>query len=104
MSLSNDQKKQYKAIGHNLNPIVIIGENAISEGLINELERALNDHELIKIKINVGERDDRQLIIDELIAKTGATLVQKIGKMAILLRKARQPNIKLSNLLRQRQA
>jgi RNA-binding protein len=101
MQLTNDQKKQYKAIAHNLNPVVIIGENAISEGLMNELERALNDHELIKVKINVGEREDRQEIIEHLIENTGATLVQKIGKIAVLLRKNKKPNPKLSNLLRQ---
>lgn len=101
MPLSNDLKKQYKAIAHNLNPIVIIGEKVISEGLLGELERALNDHELVKVKINVGEREDRKVIIDELIDKTGAILVQKIGKIAVLLRKAKKPNPKLSNLLRQ---
>lgn len=68
---------------------------------MNELERALNDHELIKVKINVGEREDRQEIIEHLIESTGATLVQKIGKIAVLLRKNKKPNPKLSNLLRQ---
>ena len=100
MTLSNSLKKQYKAIAHNLNPVIIIGEKVITDGVLSELERALNDHELIKIKINVGDRDDRKEIIDELINQSRATLVQQIGKMAVLLRKADNPNPKLSNLIR----
>lgn len=100
MSLSNALKKQYKAIAHNLKPVVMIGDKAITEGILKELDRALTDHELIKVKINIGDRDDRKAIIDELITQTESTLVQQIGKMAVLLKKSNKPNPKLSNLIR----
>jgi len=100
MKLSTAEKKQYRAIAHNLNPIVIVGDKGISDALLEELNRALNDHELIKVKIAIGDRDDRQQMVDTMVEQTNAQLVQVIGKVAIILRKNKKPNPKLSNLLR----
>jgi RNA-binding protein len=100
MSLSSDQKKRFRTIAHHLKPVVIIAEKGISEGVMAELERALEDHELIKLKINVAEREDKQLIIGEVVEKTHAELVQTIGKVAVLYRAAKKQNPKLSNLMR----
>lgn len=102
MSLTNADKKQYRAIAHNLNPIIIVGENGLSEALMEELNRALNDHELIKVKIAVGERDTRAELIQMMCEQAPAELVQTIGKIAVILRKSPKPNPKLSNLLRHR--
>lgn len=100
MTLTAAQKKQYRAIAHNLNPVIIVGDKGLTEALLEELDRALNDHELIKIKIAIGDRDDRAQLIEEVSRKSGAELVQSIGKIAVLLRKSKKPNPKLSNLLR----
>jgi RNA-binding protein len=100
MELSNAKKKQLRTIGHHLNPIVTIAEKGVTEGINAELERALNDHELIKIKININNPAARKTIAAELCDQHKAILVQSIGKMALLLRHAKQPNEKLSNLLR----
>ncbi|MEH6387474.1 MULTISPECIES: ribosome assembly RNA-binding protein YhbY [Pseudomonas] len=100
MALSSEQKKAYKRIGHHLKPIVMISENGLSEGVMAELDRALTDHELIKIRLSVADRDSKQALIEELCKNSGAELVQVIGKMAILLRKAKKPNAQLSNLVR----
>jgi RNA-binding protein len=100
MSLSSADKKHYRGIAHNLNPVIIVGDKGLSEGLMEELNRALNDHELIKVKVAVGERDDRSAIINELVEQTGSELVQTIGKIAVLLKKNKKPNPKLSNLIR----
>jgi len=100
MTLSASEKKQYRAIAHNLNPVIIIGDKGLTEGLMIELERALHDHELLKIKIAIGDREDRSKIIEELVYRTGADLVQSIGKVAVLLKKNPKPHPKLSNLLR----
>lgn len=102
--LSNDEKKHLRSIGHGLKPVLIISENSLNEdglneGLLKELERALNDHELIKVKLAIPERDDRKVVADEVLRVTGATLVQTIGKMLLILRHAPKPNAKLSNLL-----
>lgn len=100
MTLTTAQKKQYRAIAHSLNPVIIVGDKGISEGLLQELNRALDDHELIKVKVAIGDRDDRTLVINELCQQVNATLVQVIGKIAVILRRADKPNPKLSNLLR----
>ena len=100
MPLSNEQKKQYKSIGHHLNPVLIVSENGLTEGVLAELDRALNDHELIKIKFAITERDDRRALIDELCGQAGCELVQVIGKMALVYRKNPQVNRNLSNVSR----
>ena len=100
MSLSPEQRREYRAIAHNLKPVIIVGDKGLSEGLQEELERALNDHELIKIKVASQDREARQEAITVLCESSGAELVQTIGKIAVILRRAKQPNPKLSNLLR----
>ena len=100
MALNAADKKQYRAIAHNLNPVIIIGDKGLTEGLMDELNRALNDHELIKLKIAIGDRDDRSKTIEDLVYRTGSELVQSIGKVAVLLKRNPKPNPKLSNLIR----
>ena len=100
MALSSEQKKAYKRIGHHLKPVVIVSEQGITEGVQAELDRALNDHELIKIRITVSDREAKLALVDEICKTTGAEPVQVIGKMVILLRRNRTPNANLSNLVR----
>ena len=100
MTLSAADKKQYRAIAHNLNPVIIVGDKGLSETLMEELNRALSDHELIKVKVAIGDRDDRAQLIETLAKDSGAELVQTIGKIAVLLRRNKKPNPKLSNLIR----
>jgi RNA-binding protein len=100
MALSSEQKKAYKRIGHHLKPVVIVSEQGTTDGVLAELDRALSDHELIKIRITVADRDTRQLLVNEVCKATGAELVQVIGKMVILLRRNKTPNANLSNLVR----
>lgn len=100
MTLSNADKKHYRSIAHNLNPVIIVGDKGLTENLIEELNRALRDHELIKVKIAVGDRDDRSQIMDALIDATKAELVQSIGKVVVLLKRNPKAKPKLSNLIR----
>lgn len=100
MSLTQEQKKQFKATGHHLKPIVTVAEQGLSEGVMAELDRALNDHELIKIQLRLADRDDRAAILTELCQQSSAVLVQSIGKMALIYRKNPNANPKLSNIHR----
>ncbi|RLP53846.1 MAG: ribosome assembly RNA-binding protein YhbY [Ketobacter sp.] len=100
MALSQDQKKRFRKIAHHLKPVVMIAENGLSEGVLSELERALEDHELIKVRINVMDRDDKKAVIDAICSSTKAELAQVIGKMAVIYRPAKKQNPKLSNLVR----
>ncbi len=96
--LTMEQKKHLRGIGHDLKPIVTIGGNGVSEGVLAELERALADHELIKLKIAAGERDDRQPVIDYVTAETGSELIARIGKVALLHRENPRADAKKSNV------
>ncbi|MFN2360527.1 MAG: ribosome assembly RNA-binding protein YhbY [Marinobacter sp.] len=102
MSLSPEQRREYRGIAHNLKPVIIVGDKGLTEGLQEELERALNDHELIKIKVASQDREARREAVAALCEASGAELVQTIGKIAVIMRRAKKPNPKLSNLLRAR--
>ncbi len=100
MSLTPEQKKRFRTLGHNLNPIVMVAGNGLSENIQLEVDRALEDHELIKVKFAVGDRELKRQLIRELVSVVEAELVQEIGNIALLYRAAQSPNPKLSNLLR----
>lgn len=100
MPLTASDKKQLRSIGHKLNPIVTLGDKGLSEGVAQELNRALEDHELVKVKVNAGDPGERRELIDALCEGANAELVQAIGKMALLYRRAKKPDPRLSNLLR----
>jgi RNA-binding protein len=99
-SLSIQERKRLRQIGHALNPVVMLGDKGLTENVIEELERALNDHELIKVKIVAEDREARAALIVEISEATGAEVVQTIGKIALLYKKAAKQNQKLSNLVR----
>ena len=100
MPLNNEQKKQYKSIGHDLKPVLIVAGNGLNEGVVAELERALVDHELIKVEIRSEDREERAKTIAELCKAGRAELVQTIGKKALIYRKNPQSNKQLSNIHR----
>ncbi len=98
MPLSTDRKKQYRTLGHKLNPVVTIAGNGLSEGVLEELNRALDDHELIKVKLAITDRDIRKQIASQMCQQCRAEMVQEIGKVALIFRQTKEPNPKLSNI------
>lgn len=100
MQLTQAKKKHYRSIAHKLKPVVIIADKGVTEGVELELERALEDHELIKVKVNINDGAMRKQVAAQLCESHKATLVQQIGKMVVLVRAAKKPNPKLSNLLK----
>lgn len=100
MALSAAEKKHFRGIGHHLKPVVLIGGGGLSEALLAELDRALEDHELIKVKVHAEDRDGRRAAIAALPEVAGCELVATIGGVALIYRAARKQNRKLSNLVR----
>lgn len=92
--------KELRGIGHRLNPIVTVGGGGLSPTVIEEVARALDDHELIKIKIPAGSSEERKNCATALAEATQSKLVHHIGRMVLLLRKNPEQNPKLSNLVR----
>jgi RNA-binding protein len=104
MTSSSQQLKQLRAIAHRLKPIVTIAQKGLAESVCKELDRALSEHELIKIKVMAADRTARQEIAEEVSRVTGAQRVQQIGNIVVLYRAARQPDQRLSNILRHKTA
>jgi RNA-binding protein len=100
LTLSNQQKKQFRAIGHNLKPVVTIAGKGTSPNVIKELKRAIDDHELIKIKLVVGDRTERHSILAEVNEILGSITVQQIGNVALIYKAAEEPDPSLSNIMR----
>lgn len=95
----NKTRKQFRAIGHRLHPIVIIS-NGISDNINNEIDRALTDHELIKIRINAADREEKKALVTAICERHGAELIQISGHIVLLFKAARKPKEHLSNLHR----
>ena len=94
--MDKTQIKQLKALAHKLKPIVTVGQHGMKDSINDELAVALNFHQLVKVKINLGDRDARNLLITELTNTHKAELVQKIGNIAVLYRR----NFDKENLLK----
>lgn len=86
MPLTPRQNRQLRALGHHLEPVVIVGQSGVTEPLIAAVDHALRDHELIKVKINQGH-DERPQSAARIAESTGAALAQLVGKMALFFRK-----------------
>ncbi len=80
-------KKDLIRLAHALKPVVMIGSNGLTESVHNEIEVALEAHELIKIRVGANDADQRKLFIDEICEEHSAELVQKIGSIAVFYRK-----------------
>ena len=93
-------KKAFRGVAHHLDPVVSVSDRGLSDGIIAETERALTDHELIKVKVDALQKADRLAITEMLAEQTQATVIQNIGKVAILYRKNQRANPKLSNVSR----
>lgn len=93
-----------RTIAHALHPLVTIADKGLTDNVMQEIGRALRDHELIKIRVLAGDRIERKTLIDSVCEQQQATLVQRIGHVAVLYRANPEPDPALSNILRHRQA
>jgi RNA-binding protein len=93
-SLSGKQRRHLRGLAHDLKPIVWVGQNGISDGLVENFEAALLAHELVKVKVH--DKDDLDDAAKALHEATGAELAQVIGKTLIFYREhPEKPQIKL---------
>jgi RNA-binding protein len=86
VELTSRQRARLKALAHPLEPVVQIGHGGVQDSVVAAVETALTAHELIKVKINDAERDERVEIADTLATRTGAAIVQRVGKVVVLWR------------------
>lgn len=95
MKLSNKQKQFLKAQAHSLNPVVQLGANGLTEGVMLEIENALNHHELIKVKVPTTDREVKALIFEAIVRETNAAKIQTIGHIIVLYKQSNEKKIQL---------
>ena len=96
MALTQAQKRHLRKLAHALKPVIIVGNAGVSAALVQELDATLEHHELIKVRVNGEDRAARQDMIVELCDKSRGELVQTIGHVAVLYRRAEKPRLQLS--------
>lgn len=86
MPLTPNQKRNLRSQAHHLKPVVMVGQNGLKDTILEEVEIALDAHELIKVKI-AADKQERIEITNQILKASQAELVQHIGQMAILFRR-----------------
>jgi RNA-binding protein len=96
MTITAAQKRFLRSKAHHLKPVVMLGQHGLSENVMLEVNLALDTHELIKVKLSAGDREEKQRILNEILSNSKAELIQSIGHVAILFRRNhKKPKIKL---------
>ena len=86
MQLKPKQISHLRGLAHSLSPVVMIGNNGLTENVLKEIELNLKAHELIKIQVAGDDREARKLMLTEICAKTNAIAVHHIGKQLVIYR------------------
>jgi RNA-binding protein len=95
MALTERQKKHLRRLGHDLHPLVLVGQRGMNPGVIEELRLALDHHELVKLRARAGSREARDAMLGELARLTGSECVFRVGNVGLFYKK----NNKLPKLL-----
>ncbi len=90
IELTPAQRRELRAAAHHLNPVVSIAGNGLTPAVLEEIERSLQAHELIKIKVHGVERPEREQLLATLCEAVEAAPVQHIGTILIVWRKRRE--------------
>jgi len=86
IKLSNNQKKYLRSLTHDLKPVVMVGQHGLSEAVLAELQSTMAMHELLKIKVRTENREEKQKIIEKIVAFSEAAIVQVIGGVLVIYR------------------
>ena len=86
MSITQKQRRWLKGQVHHLRPVVLLGQAGLTDRVLAEIDGALTHHELIKVKVNAGDRGLRDALVAEIAGRTGAELVDRVGNMAAFYR------------------
>ena len=102
LTITSKRRRELKALAHEINPVVIIGKIGLSDSIINELERGLSSHELIKIKVQIDNREVRKELFEKICQQLDAAPVQQIGKILVIYRPKLDVTDKLPVILNKR--
>ena len=86
MNLSESQKKYLRGLGHQLKPVITVGDAGLSASVMKEFESSISHHELIKVRIRSADRGTRDALIGDLCQQSSGQLIQRIGNVALIYR------------------
>jgi RNA-binding protein len=86
MTITQKQRRWLKGQVHHLKPVVLMGQAGLTDAVLAEIDGALAHHELIKVKVSVGDRDLRDAAVAAIAARTGSDIIDRIGNMAAFYR------------------
>lgn len=95
MPISSQQLRHLRKLAHHLKVIIIIGQHGLGENVLNEIEQALEYHELVKVRVNAADRSERNTIIDSISQQTRSDVIQRIGHIAVFYRRSDEVKITL---------
>lgn len=98
MTLTGKQKNYLRGVAHNLKPVVMLGGKGLTTAVIAEIESALQQHELIKVKLPTNSKAEKVAILAQITSKTESQPVQLIGRIGVLYRAADEPKITLPSI------
>lgn len=86
MSLSSRQIRHLRGLAHSLKAIVAIGNNGLTDNVVDEIDNALSRHELLKVRVSASDREERDEMIGQIVERTDAELIQRVGHVATFFR------------------
>lgn len=95
MTLTRKQICKLRGLAHSLNPAVQMGKAGYADSLVREVKRNLNDHELIKVRLSADDAVEFYDLAEQLAEATEASLVQTIGRIAVLYRPSEKAKIRI---------
>ena len=96
MALSKTQIRYLRSLAHDLSPLVLLGNKGATAAVVKELNQTLDIHELVKVKLSGGDKDEREAQIEFLVSGTQAEQIHQIGHVVVLFRRnADEPKIAL---------
>src|SRR5690349_3427124 len=95
MQLSEKQRRHLKGLAHPLKPVILMGNAGLTDAVVAETDRALADHELIKVRLPGQDRGERDAALAALAERTASAMVTRIGHVAVLYR----PNPQLPRIV-----
>ena len=98
MAVTDKQKRYLKGLAHDKKPVVMIGNKGLTDSVLVEIDKALDQHELIKVRVSGQERAERVFMINDIAVKTKSDLVMIIGHIGAFYRPSKEPKITLPKL------
>ncbi len=93
--LTNKQIRHLRSLAHDSKPVVIVGDKGLTQPVLDEINNALETHELIKVKIRTDDRDERQSMIETIVKKTNSEKIQRVGHIVTLFKRNNEAKIAL---------